>query len=301
MFQGIAQFAMQGRWQAAVMTAMLSIAAMILPPVNYLASGVISLTTLRMGPREGASVVTATLIVFALLAGFLLGQVWVVAVILLTSWLPVFLATLTLGYTRSLAAGVLTATAVGLVVVIAQHLFLSNPAEWWFDKVAPALQQMHQQGNWQITMEQLEKMANQLAVWMPGMMAAGISLNALLGLFIGRSWQAKLYNPGGFGSEFRQLRLGKAAAIAAVIPMAVTATSVTDVVPVVADCLFVALLALTIQGLAILHAIVHDKQKSKFWLVLTYVLLVILLPQMMMILSTIAVLDQWFNFRKLSK
>jgi uncharacterized protein YybS (DUF2232 family) len=301
MFQGIAQFAMQGRWQAALMTALLSIAAVILPPVNYLASGVISLTTLRMGPREGASVVTATLIVFALLAGFLLGQVWVVAVILLTSWLPVFLATLTLGYTRSLAAGVLSATAVGLVVVMMQHLFLSNPAEWWFGKVAPVLQQMHQQGSLDISLEQLEKIANQLAVWMPGMMAAGISLNALLGLFIGRSWQAKLFNPGGFSLEFRQLRLGKVAVIVAVIPIVVTAMSIADGLSVIANCLFVVLLALTIQGLAILHAIIHDKQKSKIWLVITYILLVILLPQMMMILSTLAVLDQWFNFRKLSK
>src|SRR5690606_38868442 len=39
-----------------------------------------------------------------------------------------------------------------------------------------------------------------------GLMGAVHALMALVGLMIGRSWQAGLYNPGGFRDEFHRLR-----------------------------------------------------------------------------------------------
>lgn len=74
MLQGIAQFSMRGRWQAAGVIALLSVAALMLPPFSYLASGVIALCTLRMGPKEGIKVVLATTVIFSLIAGLLLNN-----------------------------------------------------------------------------------------------------------------------------------------------------------------------------------------------------------------------------------
>jgi uncharacterized protein YybS (DUF2232 family) len=67
------------------------------------------------------------------------------------------------------------------------------------------------------------------------------------------------------------------------------------------DGLPVLLLAFTVQGIAIVHAWVNDKQKSKAWLITMYILLVFLSAQMVTILATLGVLEQWFNFRKYSK
>jgi hypothetical protein len=74
MFRGIANFAMQGRWSAALATVALSILAIIVPPLSYLASGVIVLITLCMGPKEGLLVVVASLAVFTGFAVLLLGN-----------------------------------------------------------------------------------------------------------------------------------------------------------------------------------------------------------------------------------
>ena len=93
MLRGIADFAMKGRWQAALAAALLSVAAMLIPPLNYLASGVIVLATLRVGPQEGLRVMAATLVVFAAVAGLLFGQLWIALALLLTSWLPAYLVT----------------------------------------------------------------------------------------------------------------------------------------------------------------------------------------------------------------
>lgn len=301
MLRGIADFAMQGRWQAAVATAVLSVAAMMLPPLNYLASGVIALTTLRMGPREGAKVVTATLIVFALLAGFLLGQLWIAGLILLSSWLPVFLVTLALGYTRSFATALLSASGVGLFIVVLMHLFIPDLTGWWQQMIEPFMTALSEQPGWKMDQSQTQQLVNSLSGMMTGFIAAGVSINAVVGLVIGRAWQSKLYNPGAFGNEFRQLSLGKPAAIFTAVLIVLALTPVRDVMSLLVDCLPVMLVAFGIQGLAIVHGIVNLRQKSSAWLVTMYVLLVIMLPQMAMMLATLGVLDQWFNFRKRSQ
>jgi hypothetical protein len=301
MLRGIADFAMQGRWQAAVATALLSAAAMMLPPLNYLASGVIALATLRMGPREGARVVTATLVVFVLVAWLLLGQMWVAGLVLLSSWLPVFVATLALGYSRSLATALLAASGLGLVVVLLMHLLVPDLTGWWRGMIEPFMASLSEQPGWQLGVDETARLTDNLAAMMTGLIAAGVSFNAVVGLLIGRAWQAQLFNPGAFGEEFRQLRLGKPAATLTAILMAVALTPMADAVRLLADCLPVMLVAFGIQGLAIVHAIVNLRQKGKAWLVTMYVLLVLMLPQMVMMLATLGVLDQWFDFRKRSR
>lgn len=298
MLRGIADFAMQGRWQAGVATALLSVAAMMLPPLNYLASGVIALTTLRMGPGEGAKVVTVTLVVFTLLAGFLLGQLWVAGLILLTSWLPVFLATLALGYTRSLAKAILTSSGLGIVAILIMHLLVPDLTGWWTEMIEPVMASLSEQPGWQLGQEETATLTTTMAAMMTGLVVAGVSFNAIVGLIIGRAWQSQLFNAGAFGSEFRDLQLGRPAALLTALLMGLTLTSFGDSLRLLADCLPVMLVAFGIQGLAIVHAIVKLRQKSKAWLVTMYVLLVLMLPQMVMMLATLGVLDQWFNFRK---
>jgi hypothetical protein len=301
MLRGIADFAMQGRWQAGVTAALLSAAAMMLPPLNYLASGVIALTTLRMGPGEGAKVVTATLVVFTLMAWFLLGQPWVAGLILLTSWLPVFLATLALGFSRSLATALLASSGLGILTILLLHLLVPDLTGWWREMIEPFMASLSEQPGWQLGQDETAEMTNNLAVMMTGLIAAGVSFNAVIGLLIGRAWQSQLFNAGAFGNEFRELELGRPAAILTALLMGLTLTPLSDSLRLLADCLPVMLVAFGMQGLAIVHAIVKFRQKSKAWLVTMYVLLVLMLPQMVMMLATLGVLDQWFNFRKRSK
>ncbi|WP_297812313.1 DUF2232 domain-containing protein [uncultured Methylophaga sp.] len=274
---------------------------MMLPPLNYLASGVIALATLRMGPREGARVVTATLIVFVLVAWLLLGQMWIAGLVLLSSWLPVFVATLALGYSRSLATALLAASGLGLVVVLLMHLLVPELTGWWRGMIEPFMASLSEQPGWQLGVDETARLTDNLAAMMTGLIAAGVSFNAVVGLLIGRAWQAQLFNPGAFGEEFRQLRLGKPAAMLTAILMVVALTPMADALRLLADCLPVMLVAFGIQGLAIVHAIVNLRQKGKGWLVTMYVLLVLMMPQMVMMLATLGVLDQWFDFRKRSQ
>jgi len=298
MLRSIAVFAMKGRWQSAIATALLSFGALLFPPLSYLASGVIALSTLRMGPKEGVMVVLATTLVFSLLAGLVLKQLSVSGMFLLTNWLPVLGVSLVLGYTRSLAASLLAAAGLGIVVVLGAYLVLQDPALWWQQMIEPFMATLAQQPEWTLSQEDTQSLVNSLSVMMTGLMAAGLSLNVILGLLIGRAWQAKLYNPGGFASEFHQLALGKSAAMLTIVTMVLTSSPLGESLSVLRDCLPVMLVVFALQGLAVVHAIVKQKQRHKFWLVAVYILLIVIMPQMLVLLAMTGVLEQWFNFRR---
>tara|TARA_R110002050_G_scaffold57423_1_gene128830 strand:+ start:42781 stop:43698 length:918 start_codon:yes stop_codon:yes gene_type:complete len=300
MLQSIALFSMQGRWQAAGVIALFSVAALMLPPFSYLASGVIVLCTLRMGPKEGIKVVVATTALFGLLAGLLLDKIFIAGLFLISSWLPIFGISWVLGYTRSLAMSLLAATGLGIVVVFGTHIVLPDPVLWWQQLIQPLAETLAQQPGWQFDQAQTQAIILNLSGMMTGLMAAGLSLNIILGLLIGRSWQAKLYNPGGFASEFQQLRLGKSLAILTIVMMIVTALPLGDSVTILRSCLPVLLVVFTLQGLSVVHAVVKQQQRQSFWLVAVYVLLLVMMPQMAVLLTIIGVLEQWFNFRRLS-
>ena len=298
MLRGIAVFAMQGRWQSAVATALLSIAAFMLPPLSYLSSGVIVLSTLRIGPREGAKVLAIAFAIFALLAGLVLGRLWLAGLMLLSGWLPVYLATLILGYSRSLAAALFFSAGLGLLTVAAMHLFLPDPTQWWHQVMAPMFESLSQSSSWQLDKEQTQHLAIGTASIMTGLVAAGFTINVMLGLLLGRAWQASLYNQGAFAEEFCQLKLGKKAALLVVALMAITLSPLRHNMAWLVDCLPVLLSLFALQGLAVLHSVIRTKQKSKLWLVAVYVLLFVMMPQMMVLLATVGVVEQWFNFRK---
>jgi hypothetical protein len=298
MLRGIAEFAMKGRWYAATAAAMFALAAMMLPPMTYLASGILALTTLRMGPKEGLKVVIATMVVFTLAASWFFGQLGIALLFLLSSWLPVFVAVLALGYTRSLAASFLAAVGLGLIFVLAMHVFVAEPALWWQQMLQPFIDILQQQPGWALSQSDTQLVITELSGMMTGLVAAGITMNVMLGLIIGRAWQAMLYNPGGFADEFRQLKFGKRFALFAVALMFISVLPVSEQLSVFVDCLPAVLVAFAMQGLAIVHAVIKQRQKQRFWLVIVYLLLIVMLPQMVVILATTGVLEQWMNFRK---
>ncbi|HCC82710.1 MAG TPA: DUF2232 domain-containing protein, partial [Methylophaga sp.] len=262
MLRGIADFAMKGRWQAALAAALLSVAAMLLPPLNYLASGVIVLATLRVGPQEGLRVMAATLVVFAAVAGLLFGQLWIALALLLTSWLPAYLVTLVLGYSRSLERALLAAAGVGILVVLISHIFLPNPALWWQEMLTPFVQLLSEQSGWQMNATETQNFLVQMASMMTGLIAAAVSVNIILGILIGRAWQASLYNEGAFGSEFTQITLGKTLATVTAVLMGLSLTGMAGSLTLLVDCLPVLLVLFALQGIAVAHAIVRLKQKS---------------------------------------
>ena len=297
MLRDLVVFTMQGRWQSAIIIATMSLLALMLPPVSYLASGIIALCTLRAGPKEGITVLLIATSVFALAAMLLMNQPLLAGVFLMSNWLPVYGISLMLGYTRSLSMSLLVTTGIGILLVVGTYIILPSPAEWWLQMMMPMVEMLEAQPGWKLSQTETQSFVSALSRVMTGLLVAGLFANIVLGLLLGRAWQAELYSPESFAKEFQQLRLGKVAATVMAVTT-VTALLASSSVPLLQDFIPILIVLFVVQGLAVTHAIVRLQQRHKAWLIVMYILLLIMTSQMAVLLALIGVLEQWFNFRQ---
>ena len=297
MLRDLVVFTMQGRWQSAIIIATMSLLALMLPPVSYLASGIIALCTLRAGPKEGITVLLIATSVFALAAMLLMNQPLLAGVFLMSNWLPVYGISLMLGYTRSLSMSLLVTTVIGVLLVVGTYIVLPSPAEWWLQMMMPMVEMLEAQPGWKLSQTETQSFVSALSRVMTGLLVAGLFANIVLGLLLGRAWQAELYSPESFAKEFQQLRLGKVAATVMAVTT-VTALLASSSVPLLQDFIPILIVLFVVQGLAVTHAIVRLQQRHKAWLIVMYILLLIMTSQMAVLLALIGVLEQWFNFRQ---
>ena len=119
-----------------------------------------------------------------------------------------------------------------------------------------------------------------------------VAVGSLIALLVARWWQASLFNPGGFGSEFRQLRLGMGSAVVLATMVALGWLQGVDYRP------WVELLALPLlfSGLALLHYIAAARGLGALWLGLVYGGLV-LSDSLNMVIVGLACIDSLINIR----
>jgi len=125
-----------------------------------------------------------------------------------------------------------------------------------------------------------------------GVIGYVIALTSVICLVLGRWWQAMLYNPGGFQSEFHQLRFGMVQAVI-LLTGVVVCNFATQEFSSWAGLLGLPLL---LGGLALVHYSVAFYQLGSHWLVIFYVVLFTVSP-LTMVLIGIGFFDSILNIR----
>jgi hypothetical protein len=232
--RGLAEFIMRGRWQA-LGIAVLGSGSLLF---GWISAAAIALVTLRKGTASGG---------------------WLV----LWALLPAVIITAMTGDTGS---AMLLLGAYGLAVVLRESVSLSLAVATFNQALSQLEQDLQQEGSGELAF-------NSLAVpHVAALLATGNAVIALLSLMLGRYWQAALYNPGGFGDEFRALRLPTGA----VMTMAFVAAALWWIGPDWRVWSAAAVLPLTIVGFALVHAYAAYANKGVAWLILMYVLWIVL-------------------------
>lgn len=298
MMQRLATFAMAARWRAVLTATLSAAAALVFPPLtsplNYLGGAVIGLVSLRLGAREGAGVLVAGVALLAVLGLATGGLAAALAVATLMLWLPVWLAALLLRTSQALGLTLRTIGTAGVVLVMLAHLWLGDPQAWWLPRLNEVLKPVIEGQGIDVS-----NYVSELARWMTGLLGAAVVLSVVLSLLLARAWQAGLYNPGGFGTEFRQLALGRGAALAGLVLVALAALSPAGAMQAfAADAVPTLLVLYVVQGLAIVHALVERYQARRGWLVALYVLLLFAAPQMMPLVALVGWSDTWIDLRR---
>ena len=289
----MAGFIMAGRIQAAIFVIVSTLICLLLPPMVVFTNAAIALITLRKGWQQGSIYALLACATLAIVSVFLQQQASSGLLAGLLTWLPIVLIASVLAITQSWSKTLQLVLLVTVAGIILFHVIHPDAAAYWkpvLEQLKPLLAQ-----SYQFTDAQIDENIITVANWMTGTFAAAFALISVLSLIIARNWQALLYNPGGFGEEFRQIKLGKPAAIAILAGIAIAVLSMNHLI---IELIMVGVAIFMFQGLSLVHALVKQRGMKPVWLIGLYVLIFLLLIQMIVLLATFGIIDNFVDFRR---
>ncbi|MBU1329038.1 MAG: hypothetical protein KJ884_00120 [Gammaproteobacteria bacterium] len=280
--RAIAEFIMRGRMQATLVV----VVSAALPLLFWLSAAAGSLVLLRRGVSDALSI-----LVWALLPAigwWYFGEPRTLLVLLGALGLALLLRA-NLSWTRVLLCSV----ALGLVFGLVLGAVFRAPIEAMAGELNKLVPQMLDGVHQQMSVDERARLESLIVPVLTGLLAALLQIVSLLSLMLGRYWQALLYNPGGFGREFRALRLPPPLAILLVVGMLVGPNLGAQMAMLTPLCS----VPLMFAGIALLHGMVAQGRLARFWLVGLYITLLIFMQLTYPLLVVLAIVDSLFDFR----
>ncbi|NWA84099.1 hypothetical protein [Pseudomonas sp. D2002] len=281
--RALAEFIMRGRVQATLVVA----GCAALPLLYWLGAAAVCLVLLRRGLKDALGVLALGLLP-ALIWWLQLGDPRVLLVLLGSSILA-----LVLRASESWVRTLLVSVALGLVYSVMLGAAFRPQIEALSQeivKILPlALGDLYQQ----LSVDERARLASLIAPVLTGLIAALLQILSVLSLILGRYWQALLYNPGGFGREFRSTRIPAGPAMLLLACMVVG----PNFGPQMALLAPICSVPLVFAGLALIHGLVARKRLATFWLVGLYVVLLIFMQLIYPLLVVLAIVDGLIDFR----
>ena len=281
--RAIAEFIMRGRMQATLVVA----GCAPLPLLYWLGAAAGCLVLLRRGLKDALGVLALGLLPAliwwlysddprALLV--LLGSSSLALVLRASeSWNRVLLVSIAMGVVFAVVLGTVFAPQIEM---LAQALI----------KVMPSLLgDVYQK----LSVDEQAHFASLIAPVLTGLIAALLQIVSVLSLIVGRYWQALLYNPGGFGREFRAIRFPLLPAMLLLAFMLLG----PNIGPQMAMLTPLCSVPLVFAGLALIHGLVAQKRLARFWLVGLYVTLLLFMQLIYPLLVVLAIVDSLIDFR----
>ncbi|MGI9282589.1 MAG: hypothetical protein ACR2PX_23585 [Endozoicomonas sp.] len=257
-----------------------------IPMLFWLSAAMVSLVILRRGIDQGLKVLMWALLPGIAWAAF--GQYSVLIGLVTTSLLACILRQ-TVSWPKTLLAVVPLGGLVAFAMYQISPQMISAMADSVMEFLKKSLQSSGSEGALQLG----EHLRQILEYGVAGALAWVHILFCVLALVLARSWQADLYNPGGFGEEFRQVRLP---AVTGVVLLAITLMG-SALSPMLTALVPIASLPLFIAGLSLVHGLVKLRQLGSFWLIGIYMLLITLTQLAYPVIVLTACLDSLFDFR----
>jgi hypothetical protein len=292
-------YILRGRLPALGIVGLFGVLGWIFPPLSYVSGAAVGLVTLRHGAQEGLAIIAGAAILCSLVAWGGMGTPWFSLPLVMALWLPVWLGSQVLRVTRSQGVMLIAVGAMAALFALGMRVMIGDVQAWWYAVLQRFFEQPAADTGIPFGPEELKAAAGTMNAFAAG--ALGVSV--VMPILLARWWQAILYNPGGFGAEFRELRLPRVAAL----PVALAAVFVAvqfmndGVQGVAADLLVVAMALYLFQGLAIAHYYIHQRGASVGRIVLLYTGLVLMQPYSALALAMVGLVDSGMDLRRLGR
>lgn len=250
----------------------------------WLSSAVVGLVTLRKGSQHGLFIG-----LWAILPAMVLA--WLKFPSALMCLLTCFVMAAVLRLTQQWPVALIAGAATSLLMAVILQFGFSPYLQSILDIIKPVLEQMFaESAQSEVLNEMFAKFGTQE---LAGSYAVGASAFAVISLALARYWQAELYNPDGFGEEFRGLRFKAPIAfgllILALILFSAEGYKLWS---------WICLLPLVVAGLGLLHWLVRQSGGSSMMIGLLYASLLIFDPVKQLVCA-LALADSVVNIRRL--
>ncbi len=280
--RALAEFIMRGRMQATLLVA----GSAALPLLFWLSAAAGSLVLLRRGFSDAVGVLAWALL--PALAWWYFGEPRTAMVLFGSLSLAMVLRA-----SESWVRVLLVSVALGMLYAVILGTVFREPIEAMSQELQKLLPTMLTGLYEQLKVEERARLAALITPVLNGLIASLLQIVTVLTLILGRYWQALLYNPGGFGREFRALRLP-------LIPTSVLLVCMLlgpNFGPQMAMLTPLCSVPLLFAGLALIHGMVAEKQLARFWLVGMYITLLVFMQLIYPLLVVIAIVDSLIDFR----
>lgn len=281
--RALAEFIMRGRQQACGV-------ALLGTFFPFVSPATIGLVTLRKGSTEGLVILLWAAL--PSIVSYYFGQgSGLLTLVSVVSLLMMVVSANVLRVTSSWQATMLATMLVAIAVTLGFGLLLSAEVDLLIAKVSEIFAEIAaSQGQQQAEGQEPVVPTRPLVL---GLVALMLSISAIVSLLLSRWWQAMLYNPGGFGEEFHNLRLDIRVAGGSLLAF-------TLLLYLPGDFRFWAelmALPLLISGLSLVHYGVKALSQGRQWLVFMYVGLVVSGPVIGGLLVGLGIADSILNLR----
>lgn len=294
--RAIAKFAMRSPTAASVNAAAYAVFALVFAPLMVLSGAIVGLATLRGGFARGLQVAVSAALIAGIIyyarlrepmAGLLVGA----------TWLPVLFAALTLRKTENQGLALSVCGGFAALFAVVTRILIPDMQAHWLARLMEIGESVKSQGGAFFK-------DDDVAVIASVMHEATLVMTGLFwitAVLLARWWQSALYNPGGFGSEFRSLVIPRVISPLAAVVAAMALLQVFAGNPggLASDLLIVLVVLFAFQGLALLHHRVNKLNLARGWMAGLYVLLFLMPHRIGLILAIAGIADTILDVRGL--
>lgn len=284
-----AAWILQGRSRSVLIISATGLLSLVILPFALLSAGAVTLVALRNRLPEIAGVLVTACAICAVFLWATVGRPEI-ALQLLLFWTLAALAAVLLRHSSNLALAMLVPMLAGLTVVAFIYMVFPAPVEFWKEVLVQSGQALGLEPD----MPGFAEVVAQRARLMTGIVAAAVMAGMSASLLLGRWWQSSLYNPGGFGREFRNLRFGRTISLLIAGLYALYLWYDSELLLSVL-CVLAAMYAF--QGLAVMHAFARARALNVLAITLLYAILLVSVYAKLL-LSILGMVDAWVDGRR---
>lgn len=280
--RALAEFIMRGRMQATLVV----VGSAALPLLFWLCAAASCLVLLRRGVGDALGILVWA--VLPALAWWYFGDPRTLLVLLGSLTLALLLRS-----QGSWSRVMLCSVGLGMLYAWALGAVFAGPISALAGELQKMLPNVLSDAYRQLTTGEQAHLESLVAPVLTGLLAALLQIASLLALMLGRYWQGLLYNPGGFGREFRGLRFGPVLVVLLLVGMLFGPRLGAQMAMLTPLCS----VPLVFAGLALIHGLVAQGRLARFWLVGLYVTLLLFMQLIYPLLVVLAIVDSLFDFR----